>query len=27
MLYLSVAFEWRMALAAIVALVHDLVIT
>ncbi|MGK5552672.1 protein translocase subunit SecF [Actinomadura kijaniata] len=25
--YLSVAFEWRMALAAIVALVHDLVIT
>ncbi|GII34052.1 protein translocase subunit SecF [Planotetraspora mira] len=27
MLYLSVAFEWRMALAAVVALVHDLVIT
>ncbi|ETK30453.1 protein translocase subunit SecF [Microbispora sp. ATCC PTA-5024] len=27
MLYLSVAFEWRMALAAIVALLHDLVIT
>ncbi|MGW5260238.1 protein translocase subunit SecF [Microbispora sp. NPDC004025] len=27
MLYLSVAFEWRMALAAIVALIHDLVIT
>ncbi|MEW9531299.1 protein translocase subunit SecF [Microbispora sp. NPDC049125] len=27
MLYLTVAFEWRMALAAIVALVHDLVIT
>lgn len=27
MLYLSMAFEWRMALAAIVALVHDLVIT
>ncbi|MGI5487304.1 protein translocase subunit SecF [Microtetraspora malaysiensis] len=27
MLYLSLAFEWRMALAAIVALVHDLVIT
>ncbi|WP_067468701.1 protein translocase subunit SecF [Actinomadura macra] len=25
--YLSVAFEWRMALAAVVALVHDLVIT
>ncbi|MBA9005112.1 protein translocase subunit SecF [Thermomonospora cellulosilytica] len=25
--YLSVAFEWRMALAAMVALVHDLVIT
>jgi preprotein translocase subunit SecF len=27
MLYLSVAFEWRMALAAVVALGHDLVIT
>jgi preprotein translocase subunit SecF len=27
MLYLTVAFEWRMAVAAIVALVHDLVIT
>lgn len=27
MLYLSMAFEWRMALAAIVALIHDLVIT
>lgn len=26
-IYLSVAFEWRMALAAVVALVHDLVIT
>ncbi|HEX2316947.1 MAG TPA: protein translocase subunit SecF [Thermomonospora sp.] len=26
-LYLSFAFEWRMALAAMVALVHDLVIT
>ncbi|POM23226.1 preprotein translocase subunit SecF [Actinomadura rubteroloni] len=26
-LYLSVAFEWRMALAALVALLHDLVIT
>lgn len=26
-LYLSLAFEWRMALAASVALVHDLVIT
>ncbi|MGH3242796.1 MAG: protein translocase subunit SecF [Spirillospora sp.] len=25
--YLSVAFEWRMAVAAVVALVHDLVIT
>jgi preprotein translocase subunit SecF len=25
--YLSIAFEWRMALAAVVALVHDLVIT
>lgn len=25
--YLSVAFEWRMALAAVVALAHDLVIT
>ncbi|GAA3986200.1 protein translocase subunit SecF [Actinomadura viridis] len=25
--YLSVAFEWRMALAAVVALIHDLVIT
>ncbi len=25
--YLSVAFEWRMALAAMVALLHDLVIT
>ncbi|GLZ06885.1 protein translocase subunit SecF [Actinomadura sp. NBRC 104412] len=25
--YLSVAFEWRMALAAVVALVHDLLIT
>lgn len=27
MLYLSMAFEWRMAVAAIVALGHDLVIT
>jgi preprotein translocase subunit SecF len=26
-LYLSVRFEWKMALAAIIALVHDLVIT
>jgi preprotein translocase subunit SecF len=26
-LYLSFAFEWRMALAAMVALIHDLVIT
>ncbi|SEG89284.1 protein translocase subunit secF [Thermomonospora echinospora] len=26
-LYLSLAFEWRMAVAAMVALVHDLVIT
>ncbi|MFI0412079.1 protein translocase subunit SecF [Actinomadura sp. 3N508] len=26
-LYLSLAFEWRMAVAAVVALVHDLVIT
>lgn len=26
-LYLSVAFEWRMALAATVALIHDLIIT
>lgn len=25
--YLSVAFEWRMAVAAVVALIHDLVIT
>ena len=25
--YLSVAFEWRMAVAAVVALVHDLIIT
>ncbi len=25
--YLSIAFEWRMALAAVVALLHDLVIT
>ncbi len=25
--YLSMAFEWRMALAAVVALVHDLIIT
>ncbi|MGP4029017.1 protein translocase subunit SecF [Actinomadura sp. 3N407] len=25
--YLSLAFEWRMAIAAVVALVHDLVIT
>ncbi|MHC0428682.1 protein translocase subunit SecF [Streptomyces sp. O3] len=25
--YLAIAFEWRMALAALVALVHDLVIT
>lgn len=25
--YLSLAFEWRMAMAAVVALVHDLVIT
>ena len=26
-LYLSIAFEWRMATAALVALVHDIVIT
>jgi preprotein translocase subunit SecF len=26
-IYLSIAFEWRMALAALVALVHDIVIT
>jgi preprotein translocase subunit SecF len=26
-LYLAIAFEWRMALAALVALVHDIVIT
>ncbi|MFZ0323043.1 MAG: protein translocase subunit SecF, partial [Actinomycetes bacterium] len=26
-LYLSVAFEWRMAIAALVALIHDVVIT
>ncbi|NUU25529.1 MAG: protein translocase subunit SecF [Streptomycetaceae bacterium] len=26
-LYLSIAFEWRMALAALVALIHDIVIT
>ncbi|MFI0373842.1 protein translocase subunit SecF [Actinomadura sp. 1N219] len=26
-LYLSLAFEWRMAVAAVVALIHDLVIT
>ncbi|HUC57713.1 MAG TPA: protein translocase subunit SecF [Streptosporangiaceae bacterium] len=26
-LYLSVAFEWRMAIAALVALLHDIVIT
>ncbi len=26
-IYLSVAFEWRMAFAAVVALVHDLIIT
>ena len=26
-LYLSVAFEWRMAVSALVALVHDIVIT
>lgn len=26
-IYLSVAFEWRMALAAMVALLHDLIIT
>ncbi|MEV5413442.1 protein translocase subunit SecF [Thermopolyspora sp. NPDC052614] len=25
--YLSMAFEWRMALAAVVALIHDLIIT
>ena len=27
MIYLSIAFEWKMALAAMVALLHDLVIT
>lgn len=26
-IYLSVAFEWRMALAAVIALIHDMVIT
>lgn len=26
-IYLSIAFEWRMAIAAIVALIHDVVIT
>lgn len=26
-IYLSIAFEWRMALAALVALIHDIVIT
>jgi preprotein translocase subunit SecF len=26
-IYLSIAFEWRMALAALIALVHDIVIT
>ena len=26
-IYLSIAFEWRMAVAAFVALVHDIVIT
>jgi preprotein translocase subunit SecF len=26
-IYLSIAFEWRMAIAALVALVHDIVIT
>ncbi|MGZ4611294.1 MAG: protein translocase subunit SecF, partial [Actinomycetes bacterium] len=26
-IYLSVRFEWRMALAAIIALIHDLIIT
>ena len=26
-LYLSVAFEWRMAVAAFVALMHDILIT
>ena len=26
-LYLTMAFEWKMALAAVVALLHDLVIT
>ena len=25
--YLSIAFEWRMAIAAFVALMHDIVIT
>ena len=25
--YLSVRFEWKMALAAIIALIHDLIIT
>jgi preprotein translocase subunit SecF len=27
MIYLTIAFEWRMALAAIVALVHDVLVT
>jgi preprotein translocase subunit SecF len=27
MIYLSVAFEWRMALSAIVALIHDVLVT
>jgi len=26
-LYLSLAFEWRMATAALIALLHDIVIT
>ena len=26
-IYLSIAFEWRMAIAALVALLHDIVIT
>ena len=26
-IYLSIAFEWRMAVAALIALVHDIVIT
>ena len=26
-IYLSIRFEWRMALAAIIAVVHDIIIT